>query len=109
MTDEHDRQARIVGNDALVQAPEIVDAFAPTVPLSKKSKLLGLRCSPAVAAMVTGVDCVSGAIQRVGKSSVSAGMLDDPVNNLNRCLWRRLGQPAMYEECLAIFRGEPEG
>ena len=29
--------------------------------------------------MVTGVDCVSGAIRRVGKSSVLASMLDDPV------------------------------
>ena len=54
MADEHDWQARVVDGDALVQAPEIVYAFAPAALSAKKPRSSGVatvrpwpRLSPA--------------------------------------------------------------
>jgi hypothetical protein len=109
MADEHDWQARMVGGDALVQPPEIVDAFAPAVPLGKEAEILRRRGRPAMAAMIAGIDHIASASQRLGKPGVSAGMLDQAVGNLHHRLRRRFGQPAIYEEREAIRRGEGKG
>ena len=52
MADKHDWQARMVSGDALVQPPEIVDAFAPAVPLGKDAEILQRRGHPAQVAMI---------------------------------------------------------
>ena len=90
MADEHDWQARMVGGDALVQPPEIIDAFAPAVPLGKEAEILQRRGRPAMAAMIAGIDRIASASQRLGKPGVSAGMLDEAMGNLHHRLRRCL-------------------
>jgi hypothetical protein len=102
MTNEHDWQARQVGDDALVQRPKIVYAFTPAVPLGKKAKVLRCRRRPAMAAMVAGIDRIASASERLCEPHISASMLDEAMDNLHRGLWRCFGQPAIYKEGNAI-------
>ena len=38
MTDEQERQARMIGGDAVVEMPEIIDAFPPAIPLGEEAE-----------------------------------------------------------------------
>jgi hypothetical protein len=52
--------------------------------------------------MISGIDRIASASERLSKPGISASMLDKAMGNLHRGLRRRFGQPAIYEDGNAI-------
>ena len=108
MTEQDDRHARVIGGNASVETPQIVEALVPAAAGGEEAQILGAACGKAVAAMVTGIDGVAGLAQRRRQSSIARAMLGEPMSDLHDAARRRLRPPAMNEKRNAVRGGERE-
>src|SRR4029077_16428708 len=91
------------------QPPQIIDAFAPALPISEVADIRrSWRCPP-MAAVIAGIDRVPGASKGLGEPPASAGVLGETMGDLDHRVRVGLGQPAIDEGRFAIRRGERKG
>jgi hypothetical protein len=74
MAEEDDFCARSVGGKTAIDGPQIVQAFAPPVPVGEVTEV-GLRRAWSVAAMIAGVNQITLRRECAGKTLIAAGML----------------------------------
>ena len=82
VTKEHDRYSRIFSSDMTIEHPQVIQAQPPAISLNKEAKLIFICASPAVAAMIVGVNGKACVRERPCQASVSSGMLCQAMSNL---------------------------
>lgn len=109
MTERHDRRSRMSRGDALMEPPQIVDAFDPAAGLRKEAGLGGRPCRTPVAATVVAVHGVPLATECLRDPRLAARVLPPAMRDLDHRFERFLGQPAVDEARYTIRRLEWEG
>src|SRR5215472_17757794 len=98
----------MIAGNALVEQPEIIDAFAPSFTFSQEAQIIGCFCRPSVPAMIVGIDGIALLIQGLCEGRITCAVLRQPVNNLDRGLGWSRRQPPIYKKFQAVISGQNE-
>ena len=101
VTEQHERDARVLGAGPRRQRRHVVDQPAPAGRAEVAVAFSGPRRAP-VATVVVGVDDVAGVDQRLGEPAVAGGVLAHPVGDLDDRLRVAVARPAVDEDLLAV-------
>ena len=107
MAEEHDRRARPFGLDQPVEGPEVAKDLLPAAAVGEMSEV-GRRRRWSVAAMVVGVDRVSGGVERRRETRIAGRMLGEAMGDLDGRPRRPPGGPTPAEKAQAVCALEGE-
>src|SRR5579872_3402616 len=86
----------------LIDPSEVINTGTPAIALGEKAHILRGPGSAAMAPVVTGVNCVTRAGQRIGESRIAASVFGQSMGNLQRGFGRRRRLPAIDKKLSAI-------